>query len=76
VGNQQIRNNEYSGATSELACGFVLAQLVILPGEYALDFLKFCVRNPKLCPILEITEAGDPWAYGRGPQCGPSNRCS
>jgi uncharacterized protein YcsI (UPF0317 family) len=60
VGDQQIRNNEYSGATSELACGFVLAHLVILPGEYALDFLKFCVRNPKLCPILEITEAGDP----------------
>ena len=55
-----IRNNEYGGATSGLASGFVQANLVILPGEYAFDFLKFCVRNPKPCPILEVTEAGDP----------------
>ncbi len=55
-----IRNNEYGGATGGLASGFVQANLVILPGEYAFDFLKFCVRNPKPCPILEVTEAGDP----------------
>ncbi|MGI9049292.1 MAG: putative hydro-lyase [Rubrobacteraceae bacterium] len=55
-----IRNNEYGGATSGIAPGFVQANLVVLPGEYAFDFLKFCVRNPKPCPILEVTEAGDP----------------
>ncbi len=55
-----IRNNEYGGTTSGLASGVVQANLVILPGEYALDFLKFCVRNPRPCPILEATEAGDP----------------
>ncbi len=35
-----IRNNEYGGTTSGLASGFVQANLVILPGEYAFDFLN------------------------------------
>ena len=56
----RIRDNEYAGPTGGLASGFVQANLVILPGEYAFDFLKFCVRNPKPCPILEVTEAGFP----------------
>ena len=55
-----IRAGEYGGATGGLASGFVQANLVVLPGEYAFDFLKFCVRNPRPCPILEVTEAGDP----------------
>jgi uncharacterized protein YcsI (UPF0317 family) len=33
---------------------------VILPEEYAFDFLKFCVRNPKPCPVLEVTDVGSP----------------
>ena len=53
-----IRENEYAGPTGGLAAGFAQANLVVLPGEYAFDFLKFCVRNPKPCPILEVTEAG------------------
>jgi uncharacterized protein YcsI (UPF0317 family) len=56
----RIRDNDHTGATSGLAPGFVQANLVVLPGEYAFDFLKFCVRNPKPCPILEVTEAGAP----------------
>jgi len=56
----RIRENDHAGPTGGLASGFVQANLVILPGEYAFDFLKFCVRNPKPCPILEVTEAGDP----------------
>jgi uncharacterized protein YcsI (UPF0317 family) len=55
-----IRENEYAGPTGGLAAGFAQANLVVLPGEYAFDFLKFCVRNPKPCPILEVTEAGSP----------------
>jgi uncharacterized protein YcsI (UPF0317 family) len=56
----RIRENEYAGPTGGLAAGFAQANLVVLPGEYAFDFLKFCVRNPKPCPILEVTEAGSP----------------
>jgi uncharacterized protein YcsI (UPF0317 family) len=56
----RIRENEYAGPTGGHAAGFAQANLVVLPGEYAFDFLKFCVRNPKPCPILEVTEAGSP----------------
>ncbi len=56
----RIRENEYAGPTGGLAAGFAQANLVMLPGEHAFDFLKFCVRNPKPCPVLEVTEAGSP----------------
>jgi uncharacterized protein YcsI (UPF0317 family) len=56
----RIRGNEYAGPTAGLAAGFAQANLVVLPEEYAFDFLKFCVRNPKPCPVLEVTEAGSP----------------
>ena len=46
--------------TSGLALGFVQANLVILPREWAFDFLLFCQRNPKPCPLLDVTEPGDP----------------
>jgi len=32
---------------------------VILPKEKAFDFLLFCERNPKPCPILEVTDPGE-----------------
>jgi uncharacterized protein YcsI (UPF0317 family) len=56
----RIRANEYEGPTAGLAPGFAQANLVILPDEYAFDFLKFCVRNPRPCPVLEVTEVGSP----------------
>ena len=31
----------------------------ILPRELAFDFLLFCQRNPKPCPLLEVVEAGE-----------------
>lgn len=42
------------------ASGFVQANLVILPRALAFDFLLFCHRNPKPCPLLDVTEPGDP----------------
>jgi uncharacterized protein YcsI (UPF0317 family) len=30
-----------------------------LPKEYAFDFLLFCHRNPKPCPLLDVTEPGE-----------------
>src|SRR5919202_484382 len=56
----RIRDGEYAGPTAGLASGFAQANLVVLPEEYAFDFLKCCVRNPKPCPVLEVTEAGSP----------------
>jgi uncharacterized protein YcsI (UPF0317 family) len=36
----------------------VQANLAILPRDLAFDFLLFCQRNPKPCPLLEVVEAG------------------
>lgn len=36
------------------------ANLVVLPVDDALDFLRHCVRNPKPCPLLEVTDTGSP----------------
>jgi uncharacterized protein YcsI (UPF0317 family) len=56
----RIRSSEHTGPTGGLASGHVQTNLVILPEEYAFDFLKFCVRNPKPCPVLEVTDVGSP----------------
>lgn len=48
----------YVDQTSGLCPGFVQANLCILPSEYAFDFLLFCQRNPKPCPLLYVCEAG------------------
>jgi len=39
--------------------GYAQANLVILPKRYAFDFLLFCQRNPKPCPLLEVLEPGE-----------------
>ena len=44
--------------TSGAAHGFVQANLVMLPVKHAFEFLLFCVRNPKPCPILDVLEPG------------------
>jgi len=52
--------------TSGLAAGFVQANLMVVPREAAFDFLLFCQRNPKPCPIVEVVEAGS-----TEPRCAP-----
>ncbi len=42
--------------TSCYASGYVQANLVMLPKKYAFDFLLFCQRNPKPCPLLHVIE--------------------
>jgi uncharacterized protein YcsI (UPF0317 family) len=54
------RSGAFTGPTPGLAMGFVQANLVILPRDWAWDFLLFCQRNPKPCPLLDVTEPGDP----------------
>ena len=57
---RRIRSGEYRGHTGALAKGFVQANLAILPGDYADEFARFCQRNPKPCPLLAMSEPGDP----------------
>ena len=54
-----MRNGELVQTTSGMAPGHVQANLAILPRELAFDFLLFCQRNPKPCPLLEVVEAGE-----------------
>lgn len=54
-----IRSGEWTSPTAGLCPGFVQANLVLLPREWAYDFLLFSQRNPKPCPLLDVTEAGD-----------------
>lgn len=57
---EACRAGKLAGPTPGLAPGFVQANLVLLPKEWAFDFLLFCQRNPKPCPLLDVTEPGDP----------------
>lgn len=57
---QAIRRGEFTSPTPGLAPGYAQANLVILPEKYAFDFLLFCLRNPKPCPVLDVTEPGSP----------------
>ena len=55
---ESIRSGTWRGVTSGMAPGYVQANLAILPQELAFDFLLFCQRNPKPCPVLEVMEPG------------------
>jgi uncharacterized protein YcsI (UPF0317 family) len=55
-----IRRREHTGHTAGLAPGYVQGNLCIVPQQYAADFLLFCQRNPKPCPVLGVSEPGDP----------------
>ena len=53
-----IRKGKWDRPTAGVALGYAQANLVILPQKYAFDFLLFCQRNPKPCPLLEVLEPG------------------
>ena len=55
-----IREGRWSRVTHGLAPGYVHANLAILPERYAFDFMRFCFRNPKPCPLIDVTDPGDP----------------
>ncbi len=53
-----IRKGEISSFTSGMCNGYAQANMAILPKELAFDFLLFTQRNPKPCPVLDVTEVG------------------
>lgn len=54
------RAGRWTDQTSGQADGYAQANLVVLPQAQAGDFLLFCQRNPKPCPLLEVTDPGSP----------------
>jgi uncharacterized protein YcsI (UPF0317 family) len=55
---QRARCGELRTSTPGLALGYVQANLVVLPRDLAFDFLLFCQRNPRPCPVLDVTDVG------------------
>lgn len=44
--------------TSGWSGGYTQTNLVSLPRDWAYDFLLFAQRNPKPCPLLDVSDAG------------------
>ena len=55
-----IRSGAYQGQTAGLAAGYLQSNLVIVEDTQALDFMRFCQRNPKACPVIGISDTGNP----------------
>ena len=55
-----MREGRWEGMTTYRCPGFVQANLVALPRDWAYEFLLYCQRNPRPCPVLEVTDAGCP----------------
>lgn len=53
-----IRTGQLTAPTTGYCDGYAQGNLVVLPKALAWDFLLFCQRNPKACPLLEVTDAG------------------
>lgn len=56
-----LRANRYTGHTVGLCSGSLQCNLVVLPNKFAADFQKFCARNPKACPLVAVSEPGQPF---------------
>lgn len=64
---QAVRRG-YSGYTAGMAPGFVQANIAILPESFAGEFLTYCLRNKSACPLISVSEAGDPLLADLGEQ--------
>jgi uncharacterized protein YcsI (UPF0317 family) len=63
---QKIRQGLVKTHTAGLADSNVQGNVVILPASYANDFLLFCQRNPKPCPLLAVSDPGNPFLPALG----------
>ena len=62
--SRRVRVSQTSGVEYDI----VQTNVVILPKEYAFDFLLFCQRNPKSCPIIEVLNPGQFEPINSAPQ--------
>jgi uncharacterized protein YcsI (UPF0317 family) len=60
---EQARNLFRGGVvapTTGWADSFAQANLITVPADWAYEVLLFAQRNPKPCPVLDVTDAGSP----------------
>ncbi len=60
VGARLACRNGYVGSTAGFAPGHVQGNLAVLPEKLASAFHRFCQLNPKPCPIIGMSDVGDP----------------
>jgi uncharacterized protein YcsI (UPF0317 family) len=53
-----IREKRHTGSSRGLAMGYVQCNLVVIPQALAFDFMLYCQRNQRACPLLEVTDPG------------------
>jgi uncharacterized protein YcsI (UPF0317 family) len=63
---EEIRAGRYASHTAGLGKGCLQTNLAILPEAYALDFMRFCQRNPKPCPLVGVSDTGNPKMHTLG----------
>ncbi|MEM9394653.1 MAG: putative hydro-lyase [Pseudomonadota bacterium] len=61
-----IRSGAYHSHTAGLGRGYLQANLAIMPEKYALDFMRYCQRNPKPCPLTGVSDTGNPRMFTLG----------
>ena len=54
-----IRARRWTGNSKRLALGFHQANVTIVRERHAFDFMRFCQRNPRALPLLDVTDPGD-----------------
>ena len=63
---RKIRAGRYAGHTAGLGMGFLQGNVAILSADDAFGFLRFCQRNPKPCPLMAVSDTGDPKMFTLG----------
>lgn len=72
----EIRAGRMTGPSRGQAHGFVQCNLAIMPKAYAFDFMLYCQRNQRACPVLEVCDAGDPVPHRLAPQADIRTDCA
>ena len=57
---EAVRSGNWKGVTHGMARGHIHANMAIVQKIHAFDFLRFCLLNPKPCPLIEVLDAGNP----------------
>ena len=53
-----VRRVEWTKPSITACRSYAQANLAVVPKDMAFDFLLFCYRNPRPCPIIDVTEVG------------------
>jgi uncharacterized protein YcsI (UPF0317 family) len=56
---EEVRAGRHTTPTAGVCPEYTQGNLIILPRDYAYEFLRFARLNPKACPIIGMTEPGD-----------------